>query len=79
MGLGVAEKSRERYNFYVQVPSYRATKDIKRREDIVEEVGRLVGYTTIPERIPVFERLTTRDGWVDRLSLLNRCLLLGAI
>lgn len=78
IGFGVAEKKAGKDTiFYVQVPSYRATKDIKRREDIVEEVGRLVGYTTIPERIPVFERLTTRDGWVDRLFFAKSMLAFG--
>ena len=34
----------------VRVPSYRATKDIECRADIIEEIGRMVGYDTI---IPV--------------------------
>ena len=32
----------------VAVPSHRATKDITRAEDLVEEVGRLYGYDQIP-------------------------------
>ncbi len=43
--------------FIITVPTFRATKDIKQPEDIVEEVGRLIGYTTIPEVLPVFEKL----------------------
>lgn len=33
----------------VEVPSWRATRDVTRAEDLVEEVGRLVGYERIPD------------------------------
>ncbi len=70
LGFKVSEKRLKAGSvFTVTVPSYRATKDIKIREDIVEEVGRLIGYTTVPELIPVFERQASHDGWVDRLLL----------
>jgi len=36
----------------ITVPSYRATKDISIREDIVEEVGRVFGYDNIPPEAP---------------------------
>jgi phenylalanyl-tRNA synthetase beta chain len=36
----------------IDVPSYRATKDISIPEDIVEEVGRIYGYDNIPPRAP---------------------------
>ncbi len=78
LGFGVIEKKVGKETiFYVQVPSYRATKDIKLREDIVEEVGRLVGYTTIPELIPLFERPAVRDGWADRLFFAKSMLAFG--
>jgi phenylalanyl-tRNA synthetase beta chain len=38
--------------YLVTVPTYRSTKDISIPEDIVEEVGRYLGYTTIPEQLP---------------------------
>ncbi len=67
--------------FIITVPTFRATKDVKQPEDIVEEVGRLIGYTTIPEVLPVFEKLPlasrqkpgtytllqAADDWVDRV------------
>ncbi|MEZ5351636.1 MAG: hypothetical protein R2762_03300 [Bryobacteraceae bacterium] len=34
--------------FSVGVPSWRATKDISLREDLVEEVGHMLGYESIP-------------------------------
>src|SRR5215207_1213729 len=37
----------------VTVPSWRATKDISITEDLVEEVGRMIGYDSITPRAPV--------------------------
>ncbi len=36
----------------VTVPSWRATKDITLKDDLVEEVGRMIGYGSIPIRPP---------------------------
>ncbi len=38
--------------FQVTVPSWRATKDISVKDDLVEEVGRMVGYDSITPRAP---------------------------
>ena len=37
----------------IEVPYYRATKDISIPEDIVEEVGRIYGYDNIPPQSPL--------------------------
>jgi phenylalanyl-tRNA synthetase beta chain len=39
--------------FRVSVPSWRATKDISIKDDLVEEVGRMVGYGTIEPQAPL--------------------------
>jgi phenylalanyl-tRNA synthetase beta chain len=39
--------------FSVTVPSWRATKDITIKDDLVEEVGRMVGYGTITPQAPL--------------------------
>jgi phenylalanyl-tRNA synthetase beta chain len=39
--------------FRVGVPSWRATKDISVKDDLVEEVGRMVGYDTITPQAPL--------------------------
>jgi phenylalanyl-tRNA synthetase beta chain len=39
--------------FSVSVPSWRATKDIRIKDDLVEEVGRMVGYDSITPRAPL--------------------------
>lgn len=36
----------------VSVPSWRATKDISMKADLVEEIGRMIGYGNIPPRPP---------------------------
>ncbi|MBP9802162.1 phenylalanine--tRNA ligase subunit beta [Patescibacteria group bacterium] len=38
--------------FFIQVPSFRATKDISIPEDIVEEVARIYGYDNIQSTLP---------------------------
>ncbi|MGZ5233953.1 MAG: phenylalanine--tRNA ligase subunit beta, partial [Burkholderiales bacterium] len=37
----------------VFVPSWRATKDVAIKEDLVEEVGRMIGYDSIPPLAPL--------------------------
>jgi phenylalanyl-tRNA synthetase beta chain len=39
--------------FSVTVPSWRATKDIAIKDDLVEEVGRMVGYDSITPQAPL--------------------------
>jgi phenylalanyl-tRNA synthetase beta chain len=39
--------------FSVTVPSWRATKDVSIKDDLVEEVGRMVGYDSITPRAPL--------------------------
>ncbi len=36
----------------VRVPSWRATKDVTMKDDLVEEVGRMIGYGSIPIQAP---------------------------
>ncbi len=51
LGFAVAE-SRPKV-FSVTPPSWRATKDISVKDDLVEEVGRMVGYDSITPRAPL--------------------------
>jgi phenylalanyl-tRNA synthetase beta chain len=39
--------------FLVRIPSWRATKDVAMAEDLVEEVGRMIGYDSIPPAPPL--------------------------
>lgn len=50
IGFGIqVDKS---LTYHVTVPTYRGSKDTVLKEDIVEEVGRLVGYTNFPQQLP---------------------------
>lgn len=49
LAFGVA---RSNGAFSVSVPSWRATKDISIKDDLVEEVGRMIGYASIPPVAP---------------------------
>lgn len=50
--LGFIIDNQEESILKVTVPSWRATKDIKAREDLAEEVLRLYGYDKVPARLP---------------------------
>jgi phenylalanyl-tRNA synthetase beta chain len=50
LGFGLSEKDNV---FTVAVPSWRATKDISIKEDLVEEVGRIIGYDSIAPKAPL--------------------------
>jgi phenylalanyl-tRNA synthetase beta chain len=51
LAFGVSERAPR--IFSVSVPSWRATKDISIKDDLVEEVGRMVGYDTITPQAPL--------------------------
>ncbi|MFA5754165.1 MAG: phenylalanine--tRNA ligase subunit beta [Patescibacteria group bacterium] len=51
LGFSVAEKEENLWR--VTVPSWRATRDVKAREDIAEEILRLYGYDNIAAQLPV--------------------------
>ncbi len=50
------EKDEER--LYITVPPFRATKDVECEADIVEEIGRVIGYDTI-DPVPPFSAIRT--------------------
>ena len=54
----------------VTVPSWRATKDVSLKEDLVEEVGRMIGYDSIEPRPPAV--LTTVPAANQELAFHRR-------
>jgi phenylalanyl-tRNA synthetase beta chain len=48
--------------FAVSVPTWRATKDISIKDDLVEEVGRMVGYDSITPRAPLVPAAVPPDN-----------------
>jgi phenylalanyl-tRNA synthetase beta chain len=55
-------------NFLVTVPSWRATKDVSIKDDLLEEVGRMVGYESITPKAPLIESVTPPES-ASRLFL----------
>jgi phenylalanyl-tRNA synthetase beta chain len=53
LDFGVTEKASG--HFSVTVPSWRATKDISIKDDLLEEVGRMLGYDSITPQAPLIE------------------------
>jgi phenylalanyl-tRNA synthetase beta chain len=48
--------------FSVGIPSWRATKDISTPDDLVEEVGRMIGYESIEPRPPLVAAVVPPDS-----------------
>jgi phenylalanyl-tRNA synthetase beta chain len=49
-------------HFLVAVPSWRATKDISIKDDLLEEVGRMVGYESITPQPPLIESVVPPES-----------------
>lgn len=56
LGFGVEVKHEvkdtSKVIYHVTVPTYRSTKDVTIKQDIIEEIARFVGYTNIPPLLP---------------------------
>ncbi len=58
--FGVAETAPGRFS--VTVPSWRATKDVSIKDDLLEEVGRMLGYGSITPQAPLIESVVPPDN-----------------
>lgn len=63
----------EKDSFSVQVPSYRASKDINIKEDIVEEIGRINGYENVPNT-PILGpfSIATKNASIELRNSINQ-------
>lgn len=52
----------------VTVPSWRATKDVTIKDDLLEEVGRMVGYDSVPPQPPMQR---AERAWVNQARLFD--------
>lgn len=52
--------------YSVSVPAFRSTKDVRIKEDIVEEVGRFYGYMAIDPQLPYLQLKPADLTWVYR-------------
>jgi len=58
--FGVSEKAPGKFS--VAVPSWRATKDVSIKDDLLEEVGRMLGYDSITPQPPRVESVVPPDS-----------------
>ena len=64
----------ERTTYIITVPTFRGTKDITIKEDIVEEVGRYFGYSIIPTVLPSREMKPYDMTQVTRMREIKQCM-----
>ena len=72
LGFGVKEKKN---TLSVMIPSWRATKDISIREDLVEEIARVYGYDNIVPTLPTFPIVPPKKNALRELETRLRTLL----
>lgn len=77
-GLGFVFHGDVQDVFKVQVPYYRATRDISIADDLVEEVGRTFGYENVPECAPLISSTSPRRSKIKEFELNVRDVLRGA-
>jgi phenylalanyl-tRNA synthetase beta chain len=64
LDFGVTEKAAG--HFSVTAPSWRATKDISIKDDLLEEVGRMIGYDSITPQAPLIEAVVPPENPMRR-------------
>ncbi len=65
LGFGVKEKKK---GFSLKVPSWRATKDISIKEDIIEEITRIFGYDNLRPIMPKVSLAYTEENGLRTLE-----------
>lgn len=63
--------------YRVEVPTFRSTKDVCIKEDLLEEIARLFGYTNIPFVLPCKETKPSLQHAVYRLRRIKQFLAYG--
>ncbi len=58
--------------YHIQVPTYRATKDIAYAEDIIEEIGRSIGYDSIHPILPALHCLPTTNSALEKKRAIKK-------
>lgn len=66
LGFEIKEKSKSVLS--IKIPSWRAVKDVRLAEDMVEEVARIYGFDNIPASLPSFPILPPPVGGLRSLT-----------
>lgn len=74
LGFGVVEQDGV---YTVTVPTFRATKDVTIPEDLVEEVARFIGYSSIVPALPLRKMSAFDTSVIDRKRRLKHILAYG--
>ncbi|MCK4265502.1 phenylalanine--tRNA ligase subunit beta [Candidatus Babeliales bacterium] len=58
----------------ITIPSYRGTKDVEEKEDILEEVIRFYGFENIKPKMPIWEKQPANLNWVYKQRKIKKFL-----
>ena len=73
----IVEHAKGAVFYQVEIPSFRATKDVTIPEDLVEEIGRFVGYDKIPAELPLLQLAPTNTKPLDAIQNVKHLLANG--
>lgn len=69
--------SKKDQKYMIEVPSFRATKDIAIAQDIVEEIGRFFGYENIPAQLPTRSMAPFHTSAYNRVAHIKEIMAFG--
>lgn len=82
LGFGIeikhATEDTSKIIYKVMVPTYRSTKDVTIKQDIIEEVARFVGYANIPPLLPSRQMNPFDTTPITRIRKIKQQLAFGA-
>ncbi len=53
LGMQVSvQQENEEHLYKVEIPTFRSSKDVRRKEDVIEEIARIIGYDSITPILP---------------------------
>ena len=75
LGFGFEQVSTDgKEGYKLTIPTFRSTKDVRIKEDIVEEIGRFFGYVNIPQELPLMQLSPSNVDWVYRVRSIKEML-----
>lgn len=73
-GLGFGVQFLDNVRYRIIVPTYRSSKQEVIKEDIIEEVGRFIGYNTLPTKLPFLPmRLVNHKKLLTTRAIKQHC------
>ncbi len=78
LDFSVTSSEGEKKEYTIAIPTFRSSKDVTLQEDIVEELGRFYGYSTIPAQLPRLETVPHTNSTLNTQRAIKQYLAFSA-